>query len=301
MFVKVIVMRIVTRPDFDGIVCASLLFEAEPITHPIKWVQPNDMQKGLVHIEPIDIIANLPYAPNCALWFDHHITNAPQNEFKGSFRIAPSAARVVFEYYHGRFKRDYTELIQQTDDIDAANLNTDQILYPEKYPYILLSMTIFGRIKTDGKYWSRLVQFLRNDPIDKIMSNPEVIDRCNKTIDQNKAFHDLLLAHTHLEGPVAVTDFRPLRPAPEGNRFLAYSLFPTATVSVKIRYHDADPGKIVISVGQSIVNKNCHVNVGKMLAGFGGGGHEGAGACTIPVGMANDVIGRIIEQLKLNC
>ena len=28
-------MRIVTRPDFDGVVCAALLYETEQITEPV--------------------------------------------------------------------------------------------------------------------------------------------------------------------------------------------------------------------------------------------------------------------------
>jgi hypothetical protein len=293
-------MRIVTRPDFDGIVCAALLFEVERITQPTQWVQPNDMQKGLIHIEPIDIIANLPYAKNCALWFDHHVTNELQKDFQGAFRVAPSAARVVFEYYQGRFNRDFGELVNNTDDIDSANLNTDQILRPENYPYILLSMTISGRTKEDADYWNNLVHLLRNQHIDEIMLNSEVIHRCNATVAQNKAFHGLLLKHTRLEGPVAITDFRSFQSAPDGNRFLAYSLFPDAIVSVKIRYHDADRQKVIISVGHSIINRNCQVNVGKMLSEFGGGGHDGAGACSVPLETANDVIRIIIDRLKLN-
>ena len=50
-------MRIVTRPDFDGIVCAMLIRAAEPIDQPIKWAAPNDMQKGRVAITADDIIA----------------------------------------------------------------------------------------------------------------------------------------------------------------------------------------------------------------------------------------------------
>ncbi len=68
-------MRIVTRPDFDGIVCAVLLYETEDITEPILWVSPNDMQKGKIDIKKGDIIANLPYNENCSMWFDHHFSN----------------------------------------------------------------------------------------------------------------------------------------------------------------------------------------------------------------------------------
>lgn len=293
-------MRIVTRPDFDGIVCAALLLEVENITRPIEWVQPNDMQKGLIPIEPGDIIANLPYAPNCALWFDHHVTNEIKKKFRGSFRVAPSAARVVYEYYQGRFKRDFSELIKNTDDIDSANLNIDQILRPENYPYILLSMTIWGRIDEDTGYWNRLVELLRSRPIDQIMENTEVFKRCQITITQNSAFRGHLLNHTRLEGPVAITDFRSSHPAPEGNRFLAYCLFPDAYASVKIRYQDDDRQNVVISVGHSIINRTCLVNVGRMLSEYGGGGHQGAGACSVPNDSAEDAIEKIIDRLQQN-
>ena len=122
-------MRLVTRADFDGIVCGSLITLMEEIDSYL-FVEPKFMQDGDVDIRRGDIIANLPYHPNCTLWFDHHITNAPAwrshigvqgSEFrvpssqpgtqnpepetptivpgKGGFRIAPSAARVVYEYY----------------------------------------------------------------------------------------------------------------------------------------------------------------------------------------------------------
>lgn len=293
-------MRIVTRPDFDGIVCAALLTEVEPITHPTKWVQPNDMQKGLIAIKTIDIIANLPYAPDCALWFDHHVTNEIKTEFNGAFRVAPSAARIVFEYYEGRFKRDYSELINNTDDIDSANLNADQILRPENYPYILLSMTIWGRVEEDTGYWNHLVELLRHHNVDQIMLDPDVSERCRITVSQNNAFHGHLIKHTRLDGAVAVTDFRSMHPAPEGNRFLAYSLFPDANASVKIRYQDDNRQNVVISVGHSIINQTCRVNIGKMLSKFGGGGHQGAGACTISTETAEDVIQQIVTRLQNN-
>ena len=64
-------MRIVARPDFDGIVCAVLLYEALDINKPVLWVEPNAMQDGQVEIRKGDIIANLSYQKNCTLWFDH--------------------------------------------------------------------------------------------------------------------------------------------------------------------------------------------------------------------------------------
>ena len=89
-------MRVVTRPDFDGVVCAVLLMDALQIDASILWVQPSDMQHRRVEIQEGDVIANLPYHENCSLWFDHHYSNQPEGPVKGVFKIAPSAAGVVY-------------------------------------------------------------------------------------------------------------------------------------------------------------------------------------------------------------
>jgi hypothetical protein len=293
-------MRIVTRPDFDGIVCAALLHEVEQIARPTLWVQPSDMQKGRVAVESSDIIANLPYHPNCGLWFDHHITNQPHSAVKGAFRIAPSAARVIYEYYSGRFPRDYNLLVRQTDDIDSANLSNDQIMHPENYPHVLLSMTITGQNETEEPYWNQLVELLRHSPIEDIVREPEVAVRCGETVKRNALFKELLIKHTQVQGHVAVTDFRSIWPPPEGNRFLVYSLYPESSVSVKIRCSDPDGTNITVSVGRSVLNETCYVNVGGMLSRFGGGGHAGAGACTFPASRGKDYIPEIIDTLLKN-
>jgi len=293
-------MRILTRPDFDGVVCAVLLFEAENVTEPVKWVEPNDMQRGLVDVQQGDIIANLPYDDRCTLWFDHHHTNKIDIPFEGAFKIAPSAAGVIFNHYKDRFKRDYNELIKETDKIDSADLSLDEVLHPEKYGVVLLSMTVLGRDEYDMRYWNRLVDLLRKDDIDEVLKHPEVKARCNAVVEQNKIYKDLLKQHTRLNEHVSITDFRAFDKMPIGNRFLVYSMFPKAVVSVKIRYDDKDKKRVAVSVGHSIFNRNCRVNVGRMLSAFEGGGHRAAASCRFSVDKANDYIPKIIDILLKN-
>jgi oligoribonuclease NrnB/cAMP/cGMP phosphodiesterase (DHH superfamily) len=293
-------MRIVTRPDFDGVVCAVLLHEAEDITEPINWVQPSEMQKGLVPIRSGDIIANLPYRENCAMWFDHHYSNHPRGAFKGAFRIAPSAAGVVFDFYDKQFEKDFVELVDMTDKIDSADLTREEVNCPENFPYILLSMTINGRNMTDEPYWNRLVDLLRSKSIEAVMADSDVRTRCLRVIEDNRAYKALLMDHTRLEKHVSITDFRPLSPAPDGNRFLVYALFPKAVVSVKIRYDDDHKNRVIVSVGHSIFNRNCQVNAGQLLSQFEGGGHNGAASCKFHVDKADDYIPRIIDTLLKN-
>lgn len=293
-------MRIVTRPDFDGVVCAALLYEVETITEPVKWVEPNVVQKGQVHIKAGDILANLPFDERCTLWFDHHHTNRTDKPFQGAFHIAPSAAGVIFAYYRDRFQRNYNELIRETDRIDSADLSLDEVLSPEKHGYVLLSMTITGDAEHDEPYWNRLVDLLRKYNIDRVLDDPEVSRRCSAFIEQNEIYKEILKANTVLKEHLTITDFRSFDKAPTGNRFLVYSLFSEAVVSVKIRHENNDKEKIAVSVGHSIFNRNCNVNVGLMLSQFEGGGHRGAGSCRFHASKADKYIPEIIDILLKN-
>ena len=293
-------MRIVTRPDFDGIVCAVLLYEALDIKEPVVWVEPNHVQKGLVDIQNGDIVANLPYSEGCALWFDHHYTNEIDKPFEGAFQIAPSAAGIIFQHYQNRFRRDYSELVKADDKIDAANLTLDEVLHPEKYPYVLLSLTISNEIEPNEPYWNKLVELFGKFDIHQILQNAEVKQCCQKVIAQNDRYMDFLREHTQLNQQVSITDFRSFDNPPGGNRFLVYSLFPESAVNVRIRYENPGKDIVVVNVGHSIFNPKCRVNVGLMLAQFDGGGHRGAGSTRLPVDKADEAIRQIIDCLVKN-
>ncbi len=293
-------MRIVTRADFDSVACAVLLYDALDIDRGIKWVEPGEIQKGKVTIDPDDIIANLPFSEGCLLWFDHHYSNRIDAPFNGLYRVAPSAAGLIYEYYRDRLSRDFKELAEQADKIDSADLTYDEVLYPEKHPYLLLSMTIISHNREDVPYWNELVHMLWKNSIQTVMENDLVAEKCRKTIQENSSYKEFLKNFTKLIGPVSVTDFRPLKIPPAGNRFLVYSLFPEAVVNMRIRYDINDRNTILVSVGHSIFNRNCHVNVGDMLSRFEGGGHAAAGACGFDARKADDYIPKIIDILVKN-
>jgi oligoribonuclease NrnB/cAMP/cGMP phosphodiesterase (DHH superfamily) len=289
--------RIITRPDFDGIACAVLLKEALGHDIPVLWTQPNQIQNGEIHIGNEDIIANLPYYGDCDMWFDHHVSNAIEKRHKGLFRIAPSAAGLVFEYFHHKIDRRFQELVQQADKIDSAQLNLDEILHPERYDYILLSMTLSADPNSDQRYWDHLVKLLQHHTIDHVLADQLVKENCDRVELENKTYLCHLQSHTQVIEKVSLTDFREMTPVPNGNRFLVYSLFPDTVANMKI-YHEHD--KTVVKIGHSIINRNCHVNVGRLLAEFGGGGHRGAGACRLINETAEQNLSQILEILKQN-
>jgi hypothetical protein len=290
-------MRIVTRPDFDGVVCAVLLYDALAVSAPVKWVQPNDIQREDADIRAGDIIANLPFHAHCSLWFDHHYSNRIDSPFEGMFKLAPSAARVIFEYYQGRFHRDYRELVAATDKIDSADLSLEEIQTPENFPYILLSMTFKGGMESETGYWNHVVDLLRKKSINDVRKDSQVDSHCRSVIEINQRYKTQLRQHTTLHEHVSLTDFRGLAHVPEGNRYLVYSIFPQSTVNVKI-YFDKD--RTVVKVGHSVINRGCKVNVGKLLAAFNGGGHRGAGAGRFPKDHTEKDLAYILKVLARN-
>jgi len=290
--------RIVTRPDFDGVVCAVLLKEALDREIPVVWAQPNQVQHGELAVGPDDVVANLPLPGDVALWFDHHVSNVvDQQDYQGLFRIAPSAAGLVNEYFEECLGEKFLELVRQADKIDAAQLSLDEIRYPERYPYVLLSMTIYTRQASDEAYCNLLVRLLASLPIEQVLDDPTVRRRCDAAIEANKAYQRDLMSHTSLKGHVSISDFRGMSTAPSGNRFLVYSLFPEAIVNVKL--FEEGPF-VVIKLGHSIVNLGCNVNVGRLLANYGGGGHRGAGACRVEKTQSGPAIDEIVGVLERN-
>lgn len=289
--------RIITRPDFDGVVCAVLLKVAIGDQLTTLWVQPGEIQNGEVEVGPEDIIANLPIYGNCAMWFDHHVSNEPRTPYQGLYRVAPSAAGLIYEYYQDKIHNRFQTLVDQADKIDDAQLNLDEILHPENYPYILLSMTISARNASDLAYCDKLVALLSSQTIETVLSDPQVKQRCDEVLAENKAYEAHLRKHTRIEGSVSVTDFRGLDPLPNGNRFLIYSLYPDTVVNMKI-FHDN--AKTVVKLGHSILNRNCNVNVGKLLSRYGGGGHRGAGAGRIDKKNEKQGVQEILDILIAN-
>jgi hypothetical protein len=157
-------------------------------------------------------------------------------------------------------------------------------------------MTISGNAEEEP-YWNHLVTLLGSVDIDAVLKDEEVARRCQLVIEENRTYGEHLRQHTRMQGPVSVTDFRELTPAPNGNRFLVYSLFPDAVVNLKV-YHDGR--RAVIKLGHSIINRGCKVNVGKLLTAFEGGGHRGAGACRFPIEKSDEYLEKILAVLVAN-
>lgn len=314
-------MRLVTRADFDGLVCGALITKFESIDDYL-FVEPKFMQDGLVDIRNGDIIANLPYHPNCTLWFDHHITNTtpdfprPIMLGKGGFRLAPSAARVVYEYYTelgnrreaiGNSKISAEEivsflgtdrinyLLHEADRIDAGKLEKNDVLDPQSY--VLISMTTDGRNAGDEPYWLKIIELLREKTLAETLADPDVKRRCQQIRDEQEKLRKLLLERAELRGNVIYVDLRGAKEIPDGNRFLIFTLFPQGNIQVKVTRDSQRENTTAISVGYNIFNPTSSVNVGELLKNYGGGGHKVVGSSRVPNEKAEQAIKEIVEAV----
>ena len=306
-------MRLVTRADLDGLVCGALITKFESIDSYL-FVEPKFMQDGLVEIRRGDIIANLPYHPNCTLWFDHHITNTtpdfpkPIMPGKGGFRLAPSAARVVCEYYtetaqltEGAARLSFLNsqrivyLLQEADRIDAGKLTTEDVLNPQGY--VLVSMTTDGKRAEDEPYWLRVIRLLRDATVEEVMKDAEVARRCQQVLDDQEKLRAILLERTTMKGNVIYCDLRGIKDIPDGNRFLIFTLFPQGNIQVKVEDDSQRENTTAISVGYNIFNPTSNVNVGELLKNYGGGGHKVVGSSRVPNDRAEQAIKEIVEAV----
>jgi len=295
-------MRLVTRADLDGLTCAVLIKSCEPIEE-IALIHPQDITDKRVAIGGKDILANLPYHPGCAKWFDHHLltqsNERPPEVFDGRYGLAPSAARMVYEYYIPRHPeiQKFERLLAETDRLDSAQLNIDDVLEPREY--ILLGYTLDPRtgLGTFKDYFLQLVDWLKTLQIEEIMELPEVRERVARIREQDERFRQVTVARSKLSGNVVFTDFRSEDKAPVGNRFIVYTLYPQANISLRVHW-GPNRNHVAAAVGHSIFNRTSRTNVGELMSNYGGGGHRGAGTCLLPADRAEGLIAEMIATMK---
>jgi nanoRNase/pAp phosphatase (c-di-AMP/oligoRNAs hydrolase) len=301
-------MRLLTRSDFDGLACGALLTYLK-IVDDWKFVHPKDIQDGLVEVTDNDVVANVPYIKGCKLWFDHHSSEQERlgmhlEDIPGVSRIAPSCARVIYDYYGGEERLGhFTSMLEYVDRLDSANLTIDEIKNPTGWillGFIMDPRTGLGRFKnfTISNYdlMKVLARACIDKTIDEILIMPDIKERLDVYFEQNELFAEMVKKHTRLEGPVIVSDLRGVETIYAGNRFLIYAMYPEQNISVWV-IDGKNKRNCVISVGYSIINKTATVDVGSLLLKYGGGGHRAVGTCQTPYEDAGRVIGEIVESL----
>lgn len=301
--------RLVTRSDFDGLVCAVLLQELGMLES-ITFVHPKDMQDGKVEISENDITTNLPYRPEAHLVFDHHLSEDLRlgGERPANYIIdaeAPSAARVVYDYFGGRsrFAGISDEMMTAVDKADSADYSRDDILDPQGWTllnYIMDPRTGLGRFRefriSNYALMMELIEHCRSKGIDEILRLPDVQERVELYASQHTKAVEQIRRCSTVHGKLVVLDLRDEDPIWCTNRFMIYALFPQCSISMHVLW-GLKKQNTVFAVGKSILDRNSPVNVGEVMLSYGGGGHRAAGTCQVPNDEAEAVQKALIAAL----
>ena len=300
--------RLVTRSDFDGLVCAVLLRELG-LVDDILFVHPKDMQDGKVEITGRDITTNLPYVASAHLAFDHHHSETVRNtSHVGNHVIegdSPSAARVVWNYYGGAeaFPNVDDDLMHAVDQADSANYTLEECLHPKGWTllnFLMDARTGLGRFRnfriSNYQLMMALIDACRTLSVGEILALPDVRERVVLYLEHEPKAVDQLLAASTVHDNVVVLDLRDQDPIWATNRFMVYALFPQCNLSIH-RMWGLRKQNTVFAIGKSIFERTCATNVGELCLRYGGGGHVAAGTCQVEHAMADRVLGELIAHV----
>lgn len=300
--------RLVTRSDFDGLVCAALLKELNMI-HDILFVHPKDMQDGKVAVTDRDITTNLPYVPGVYMAFDHHHSETLRNEKHDNHIIdpaAPSAARVVYDYYGGkkRFPNISDELMEAVDKGDAAQFTRDEILYPDGWPllnFLMDARTGLGRFRefriSNYQLMMKLIDECRVKSIDDILKLPDVAERVSLYREHEPLAVEQISRCAEVKGNLVLLNLQREKDIWATNRFTVYALYPECNISIH-RMWGLQQQNTVFAIGKSILDRSSKTNVGELCLQYGGGGHEAAGTCQVSNDQADEVQAALIAQIN---
>ncbi len=299
--------KLITRNDFDGIVCAMLL-KSIGVVEEIMFAHPKDVQDEKVDVSGGVITANLPYVNGVHMAFDHHLSEVLRVGRKDKHVIDPcalSAARVVYNYYGGakRFTNINPEILDAVDKADSANYTEEEILNPSGWVllnFIMDPRTGVGRFsefnRSNSDVMRDLIDICKDTPIERIMELPDIKERTEMYFAHQKDFESQLRKCTKIHSKLAIIDLRNEEIIYTGNRFLIYALYPDVNVSMHIIW-GKEKKNTVFAVGKSIINRTSSANIGELMLKYGGGGHIAAGTCQVDNGTAEEIKDILIEEI----
>jgi nanoRNase/pAp phosphatase (c-di-AMP/oligoRNAs hydrolase) len=301
--------RLVTRSDFDGLVCAVLLKHLDMIDV-IKFVHPKDMQDGKIEIGPKDITTNLPYVAGAHLIFDHHSSETVRNTGKPANYVidphAASAARVVHSHFggHKSFPAEWDAMMAAVDKADAAQFTREEILQPQGWVllnYLMDSRTGLGRFRdfriSNYQLMMELIDACTRLTIEEIFELPDVKERVDLYREHEQQAIEQIKRCAVVHDNLVVLDLREEEVIHPTNRFMVYALFPECNISIHVIW-GLKKQNTVLATGKSIVDRSSPTDVGELMLSYGGGGHKAAGTCQIDNDRVEEVLSEVVARIQ---
>lgn len=301
--------RLITRSDMDGLVCGILLKELD-IIDDIMFAHPKDMQDGLIEVGPSDITTNLPYVDGAHLAFDHHASETERVEGNPDNHVidanAPSAARVVYDYFGGAstFPRVSDDMMSAVDKADSADFTKEEILSPDGWvllSFIMDARTGLGRFRdfniSNYQLMMKLIDFCREHAsIDEVLALPDVKERVDLYFEHQVKCREQIERCATVHKNLVVLDLRKEEIIWAGNRFVIYALFPQCNISIHVLW-GKNKQNTVFATGKSIIDRSSKTDVGALMLQHGGGGHHAAGTCQVPNLQSEEILQGLVERI----
>jgi nanoRNase/pAp phosphatase (c-di-AMP/oligoRNAs hydrolase) len=302
--------RLVTRSDMDGLVCAVLLKQLNMVDC-ISFVHPKDVQDNKIELTDNDITTNLPYNPVVHLSFDHHasellrIQEVPQNRVIDPH--APSAARVVYEYFGGKstFPNISDEMMLAVDKADSAQFTLGDVLHPQGWEllsFLMDARTGLGRFRifrtSNYNLMMDLIDYCQSHTIEEILRLPDVRERVEMYFTHEPLFKEQIERCSTVYDRLVVLDLRGEETIYCGNRFMIYALFPESTISIHVMW-GKQMQNTVFAVGKSIFARTSPAKIGDLMLEYNGGGHDAAGTCQVENELSEKTKKELIARLRV--
>lgn len=300
--------RLVTRSDFDGLVCAILLKHIN-LVDDIVFVHPKDMQDGKIELTAKDISTNLPYVDGVHIAFDHHHSETLRNEERDNHIIdpdAPSAARVVYDYYGGveTFPASWESMMKAVDKGDSAQFNKEEVLHAKRWEllnFIMDSRTGLGRFRdfriSNYELMMDLIDYGKDHSIDQLLELPDVKERTDLYFQHEEKFKEQILRCATVHKNLVVLNLTEEETIYSGNRFVIYALFPQCNISIHVMW-GLKKQNTVFATGKSIFDRSSKTNVGELMLKYNGGGHHAAGTCQVPNDQSDTCLAELVSSIN---
>ncbi len=297
--------RLLTKSDFDGVLCAALL-KAAGVIADIVFVNSFDFEGGKVAVSDKDITCNLPYSNKVKLAFSY------QKEKQSDKHIVSDDVQSCSEIIYHHYKENFTsindkiikDLLKAVAKSNAAAFTKEEILNPKGFDmlnFLLDSRTGIGRVRafriSNYALMISLVDQILNKDINQILAMPDIKERIDYYLESSEDYEEMLEYCAKQVGDVLVVDVRNEAYVKPANRFIKFAMFPESKFAIQIMW-GLRKMNTVFAVGKSIFNKNEELDLEAVLKQYGGISRRNSGSVQVKSDEADKVLKQIIAELS---
>jgi len=254
-------------------------------------------------------VVDFLYHPDASFWADHHPTTFLTTSVKEDFtkrraqgcllfdEKVGSCASLLWNSLHSSIPdaERYRDAVFWAEKIDTANYaSVDEAIWGDS-PALRIKQSL--TIQNEAAYSKFLINELRSGELSRIAGLAPVAERFMEVRRRIAAGLERVREHVYMSGGVAVMD---IASSDDDmiSRYAPYHFYPQARYSIGILRGDSE---IRITAMRNPWMNFRSVPLGRILEGFGGGGHERVGSVLIPSDksdQASSIVSRLLVEMQ---